>query len=570
MVRRTLPFLPVVVSLLALALLALLPSTSWLLRWQLGLLFLPEAQALWAGGLGTQEADERALERFRSALRKAAERHPEDYQVQLGNIFWRERQPYRALKELVPRFGREHPALYAHLLRFALWEGVELDRPEELLVMGRTPSLTAPPPPADLLAEFDRFAQQGARLDPDNAYFPMMRAVGLFAARRDQEALRALRQASRCTRWDDYRWDESMARIALLRAAFGHSPALVAATADALAVFPHLGELRSLARVVLYFAYRAERAGRQQEGAELRLALFRCGHLMRVHASSPVANLTGMALSAIATGVTTGVPPPGASAEERREWYRGWLRDHLRRMGKTTEAAWVEREFREMDSQHALLLRAIEQDRFLERLSENASLWTLNLFLIQVALAIVPLWAIYTLVARTSFRGGGEPYVLLPIVLLLMGFLLWGSGVSQAASALLGALQDLQEEPELSGWLSSVLARISGWLVQASPAMVRLLQVAAVLVVTLLLAGASALLALLRPREDEAALVTGLRRYGLSLVGVLLLLYALSVLYTAQNESVWKVELSQRIQHESRFLLQRVMPSGDTSLRDGR
>lgn len=82
------------------------------------------------------------------------------------------------------------------------------------------------PPAAEHLAAYDRDAKEGERLDPDNAYFPLMRAVGLFAARRDKEAIEAIERASRKPRWEDYTNEEAEAHLHLLAKAFGRQPAI--------------------------------------------------------------------------------------------------------------------------------------------------------------------------------------------------------------------------------------------------------------------------------------------------------------------------------------------------------
>lgn len=549
--------------LLVIVVLALLPGTGWLVRLQLGLPVSPRAEALLYGSLGIRDVEPEATQRFKKALQEAAQQHPNDYHIQLGWTLWTASQPYGSLKQLVPRFG-DRPALYAHLLRFAVQAGVSPRRPEEALVGGRRspamPLPPLPPPPADLLREFDRFAQQGERLDADNAYFPMMRAMGLFAARRDREAVNALLRASKCTRWDDYTSDETMARIALLHAAFGKVPAIAEEVADTVVSFWHHGALRSMARMAVYMAEKAEHEERKEEGVQIHLALMRCGHLMRVHGSSLIANLVGMAIISMGASVPGGAPPPpDISPEERIKRTRQRFVQYLRNAGKEAEAQWAEREFRDMDAQRTLVRQATDVDRFLQRLSYNISSWALSLFLLQYVLSIVMLWAVYALLARTSLRQGVEPYFVLPVALLGIGMMLWLTKLPGVTAALLSAMQSLRDQQQTTaGWLSSALTQISQWIAEAPPTTVRLIQVLAVLTVTLLTAGILAIAALFRRREGEHPLVGGIRRHGLPLAGILLLLYALLAAYTAHTENSWKQELMLRIQHEGRFLMQQM------------
>jgi hypothetical protein len=95
----------------------------------------------------------------------------------------------RALAETFP----DRADIRAHCLRFS-WVEVRLRRSEDRLMTGdispSPPKVQIPTP--DLLARFLHDVDAGERLDPDNSYFPLMRAIGLFAAHRDAEALAAV------------------------------------------------------------------------------------------------------------------------------------------------------------------------------------------------------------------------------------------------------------------------------------------------------------------------------------------------------------------------------------------
>lgn len=148
------------------------------------------------------------------------------------------------------------------------------------------------------------------------------------------------------------------------------------------------------------------------------------------------------------------------------------------------------------------------------------------------------LWAVYALLARTSVRQGVEPYFVLPVALLGIGMMLWLTKLPGVTAALLSAMQSLRYQQQMTaGWLSSALTQISQWIAEAPPKTVRLIQVLAVLMVTLLTAGILAIAALFRRREGEHPLVGGIRRHGLPLAGILLLLYALLAAYTAHTEN---------------------------------
>ncbi len=60
-------------------------------------------------------------------------------------------------------------------------------------------------------------AREGARLEPDNAFFPWMEATLQFASKRPLEALRALEAAGKCSTFDDYVFASVAQRNALLK-----------------------------------------------------------------------------------------------------------------------------------------------------------------------------------------------------------------------------------------------------------------------------------------------------------------------------------------------------------------
>ena len=146
-------------------------QTRWLVRLQV----LPLSPG--------QSSYERAKTRFVDA-------HPSDYQVQLA----RQTPDYEAVKQvqyarnLVARFPQS-ASLRANILRYALGN-FHLYRAENFQIADMpVPTQLAdpkyPPPTPAQIAAFDADAAAGERLDPNNAYFPLLRMFGLFAAHRD-------------------------------------------------------------------------------------------------------------------------------------------------------------------------------------------------------------------------------------------------------------------------------------------------------------------------------------------------------------------------------------------------
>jgi len=253
----------------------------------------------------------------RDRYQAVAARHPDDFAIQYAAAVTDDGhdKTLAGLHALTTRFP-DRPALYANLLRYEMLGKIHLQRPEDNLLAGLPPSHKFDTgyhnAPTDL-ASFDADAAAGERLDPDNAYFPLMRAVGLFAAFRDAEGLAAFRRASTEPSWREYCADEVEARWRLHEEAFGDPGALGRVAAAAGLLLPQYQQLRALARLILVKAVQQEQAGHRKEGLELREALRRCGDLIRVQSTYGIGALVAVAICEIATDRTGGMTPPKAT-----------------------------------------------------------------------------------------------------------------------------------------------------------------------------------------------------------------------------------------------------------------
>lgn len=229
----------------------------------------------------------------------------------------------RYARSLVPRFP-ESASLRANILRYAT-QTIRLNRPDSSgnLLSGKPdpppdPKRDGPPPTPAQLAAFDVDAAAGERLDPNNAYFPFMRAVGLFAGRRDAEGLVAVTRAGTKTAWREYYEDEAEGGWRILDGVYGHREALGSMAISAGLLFPHYQLLRAVARLVTVKAVREEQAGRGEQGLALRRSVARCGDLMRAESHSYIGILVGIAISAVSRNRPGGAAPislgPGAPA----------------------------------------------------------------------------------------------------------------------------------------------------------------------------------------------------------------------------------------------------------------
>lgn len=272
------------------------PHTRWVSRLQLG------------GALSELTTDATT-----SKQRRVAAQHPQNFTIQFGAAF-RGAMPSN-LRALEARFPNE-PALYAAKLRFDTLGAVKpLHYADEDLASSKPGSKPRTEPTLDpaVLSAYDADAAKGEALAPDNAYFPLMRAIGLLGAGRDTEAREALHRAAQKPRYDDYVRDEAEARWALAAATYGNTGTIAQVAQSAALLFPHYAPLRSVARITLGKAIRAEKAGDWATGLALRQDLRKVGGLLRHDATSVIGNLVGIAIASISGGRPGGEVVPGLS-----------------------------------------------------------------------------------------------------------------------------------------------------------------------------------------------------------------------------------------------------------------
>jgi len=304
----------------------LAPPTGWIARGQV-LMQLGFARASVEESLGDLGVS------GHSSLQSGEERdrilrvHPNDFQVQLAGAMEagreaRERTVPPAIasagdeiRKLTPRFGSQ-PGLYAAALRMDTSGVVRIVRPETAALAGDEiqPVKGARALDPARIETFDRDAATGERLEPDNAFFPTMRAVGCFAAHRDDEAISALLRAADGRKWDEHLADELDGKWRLVHLRMGDTTAIHTIAVAAAILFPHYSQIRAVSQLATLHAMELEKAGHPEEGARIRRAVMRVGDLMRSESTSIIGNLVGIAVAQI--GVER---PGGATAIKLRQ-----------------------------------------------------------------------------------------------------------------------------------------------------------------------------------------------------------------------------------------------------------
>ena len=514
------------------------------------------------------------------------------------------------LRALVERFP-DRPTLYAAILRFATQEQIRAERAQESILTGEPqerfqPAVTKSRNTPEQLRAFDRDAAAGERLDPNNAYFPMMRAVGLFAARRDTEALAAIERAAQKSGWTEYYGEEVEAEWKLQEETFGTVSALPRMAFAAGLLLPHYSQLRAVSRVAIVAAVKAELAGHAEEGFRIRTAVRRCGGLMRVQSVCVLGAMVGNGIGQTALARPGGAPPlprkPNRSDASRREQVAHAYDAYVQRIGHPEESATA-------DAETSAGIQAREIAKFASHSPAFDDPWKLVLFwmaavlLLSNALWMLALGGGATLLTRhrrirtglglpPSLRAGvalglfagplsAGAVLLHPVQLVCMVLLAGVSLFSILALALPGA-KGAERVHRLGifgltllstallcsafGWQAGgsiepivpflSLSRIEG--AELRMPLISVLSVglaATIPLVTLLTLG---LLSRIWGVPLSVGVVRGLRGCAVPIACLLLLAYSLLVPMTLRQESVLEARMQRTVQHEGRFMAEMI------------
>ncbi len=263
-----------------------------------------------------------------------AARYPDDARVQVWAVADKTpRDAERDFGPIIERFPRE-AWLHATYLRFLT---LTLRTGRVPGVFAGAPGAIPPETPSNISrADLERavaVARDGARLEPDNCYFDVMRADCLFALRRDTEALQALREGGRKKRFDDHVTDYTRFFIEANELArprlFEERVSLSAA-----ALYPHLAHIREVGRLALWRALQLEQRGDWRGALDIRVALLRIGARMRDNDGSLITGLVGGAITNLAMKSNAALPnAPLKNPQKTKFWanyFAGLCRAHGR------------------------------------------------------------------------------------------------------------------------------------------------------------------------------------------------------------------------------------------------
>ena len=419
MERKTRELWLVGIALTVMAALFVWPATRWLVRLQLVSQIVPQ---------GRDHAN---------AERRVSEENPNDFQVQYVHALTFPAPAPNAAREdtasnlpsvmltpssvkverlrgLEARFPNQ-AALYAHILRYATAGDVILHRQDQdelsSVPVHHDAALPRHATP-QALAAFDRDAEQGERLDPGNAYFPLMRAAELYEAGRDADAIAAIHRAGQKTRFEDYTSDEIVSLDRYTTLSQGESGAIARISQAASILFPHYAQLRALCRMGVVSAVHAEQSGDKEAGLSIRLDLAQTGAMMRAQGHSLICSLVGIAITSITTQRPGGIPAPidngrltdaqrKQRVQEREDKYCAYLRG----MGRDDAAQWMRREMDAGKQAKDIVNKAQSQDAGAFSMIAMRDLclwWAANLLTLTNAIGLLILGAFAALAAHVS------------------------------------------------------------------------------------------------------------------------------------------------------------------------
>lgn len=512
-------FLPLVAIAVGLWL-AFHPNVGWVFRLHLSQLLHPaDKGGYWEAIFGGSRSDCIGPGACRSFLTQLAQRHPDDFRLQLSvRLLTSSSQDEQALLDMLPRFG-DRAELLAHILRLLApriavrrhetqvmnlrvhlpWQssfGGPLGAPPRMVF---TPRFSFPPsseyerwftwdrrdlyglwmrlfvplPPSQeelalykagknrpaRLATFIRLAQRGEQLDPDNAFFPAMLAAAYFAQRKDTEAIEALLRASRKTRWEDYTSSQTESLIYLYTLVSGKPLALSLAMVCSMMEFRHDSVLVILADVAKYAAYLQDVEGNTSRGAEIRLAVLRLGSLMRSQAHYAYTAHVGTDIHRIAIQLLPELSIeevlPFSSVDAQHRQFA----EHLRRLGRVDEVKWVSKEL-QTDTLARDIVRkgAVKVEPVWKLVGEIGNSWRNSFRLLMLTVVLTCLW-LACVVAERFLRGHPlVAYAALPMTLLIAFVWLRRSDVLSFTVELWLGARWFMEDRELPDFLVSILS----------------------------------------------------------------------------------------------------------------
>ncbi len=508
------------------------------------------------------QSNESRLKETEEKRQAVAARHPEDVTLQASLTPTRSAESSLANGTTIPESLAEAKRLYnlvgnfpdppiscAAVLRTLSGAGISIERPEEELLSSKSNNAAPVKKISPLintqetLALFDEAATRGAELEPNNAFFPTMRAIGLLTANRDEEASKSLQRAAKCSEWKEHISNITEGRLRLIEEVNGVKTPVIARMAVAFAEpYPHYASLRTLSRVMTALAMQKEIAGDKEGGLAIRMNLARIGAKMRVQSHTAIGSLVGIAITSITSSRPNGAMLDGGkNSEEKSARYFTEYISYLKSIGHDKEAVWFTAERQKGIEVKGAVSAGLQSGIYDFRwMAWNITGWVacgLTLFYLTMVIIVGGISSV--LLRRPNFPGG---------IWLVFGFasgvtfLFFAVGVIfyyGAVNSLRGIVNQSQDSDGANFWLY-----IPGFLLAA-------LVIASPWIISTIVFARKA------KRAGEpigTGILRGFRSDMLKSVGIFLFLYAVAATYTGWNETKLTGDFTQMRQHEGRYL----------------
>ncbi len=142
-------------------------------------------------------------------------------------------------------------------------------------------------------------AREGARIEPQNSFFPWMECALHFALKRPTDAIKALHRASNCTHFDDGTMQTTRRRLELLGRVqnIGWSEKWHVMSG---LLLPHFAQIRASARAAMEISRQAHQRGDKVRALQIAATVARAGATISDSKSYVLAVLVGDAIQQIA------------------------------------------------------------------------------------------------------------------------------------------------------------------------------------------------------------------------------------------------------------------------------
>ncbi len=552
------------------------PSMRGLIESQWKLVFHPPHGVTWAlraQGVNSNDLPDCDPGEEQAALQSLASTHPQDYQIQLADSLMAEwshadNTPDERVKRLDQLAGvfPARATVYAHILRYETEREVKVRRQVEFEhFVNQTPldEIKIDPdeahPPADLkkrLDEFERYAVAGENLEPDNAYFSMMRAIGLFASHDDRLAVSCIESAAAKHQWEDHVSDELEADWRLGSLAFGNDSAALRSVIQGGVGSPHLDQLAAVGRTAAALSIDLELTGKGDEGLALRMAMAHCGAIMRSSAHTIAAAITGADIVYQQIYRPGGAPliveDVNFSKSEREQQRLDAYFSYLKKYKHSDEAAWMQGELKK-----DALVREIQKEAARTSLSPYGhaglrltSWWMLDcVLLMNVCWLLLPIIILLPFIMRKKVQASS-------IVLVTIGTYLFefaATSMSQWGLAMMALRGFFRRWIERNGGVGP-----GSHLYSTTD---RIFDVGSLHIVVLILAMASTVAMFLLlysiSRKTNIVFIDTIKleivQVGSLIACAVLLMYAAALMKTAQHENQMRIELDQVMTNEGKY-----------------